>query len=208
MKSKLLPLQIFSIILSVVLVIACKKSEVEPIKATNDINSLIRSIPELSPLPSNGTTTQATNKQTYTLSNAELSCDETKYLINKTTEEFMNVNFDGDATSSELYPGSIVKLKELRNKGALNSIGNIAREDLTLSTTLSNAPSQKVTTPTASSIKDAIIGMVGKYKNNVKAQYTYTATEAHNTEQGLLELGLNVGYGLLSTNSKFKVSEK
>ena len=75
MKSKLLPLQIFSIILSVVLVIACKKSEVEPVKATNDINSLIRSVPELPSLPSNGSTTQATNKQTYTLSNAELSCD-------------------------------------------------------------------------------------------------------------------------------------
>lgn len=208
MKSKHLPLQVSWIVLCLLLIIACQKNELEPEKATNDINTLIRSVPELSALPSSGTVTQGTNKQTYSLSNAELSCDETKILINRTTEEFMNVNFDNDATISELYPGSIIRLKELRNKGTLNSIGNIAREDLTLSSTLSNAPSQKVTSPTASAIKDAINGLVNKYKNNVKTQYTYTTTEAHNTEQGLLELGLNVGYGLLSTNSKLKISEK
>ena len=180
---------------------SCKKNEVEPSKPVSDINDLIRSVPELPALPLNGMTLQSQNKQSYSLPSAELSCEETKYLINKVGEEFVNVNFDGNASISELYPGSIIRLKELRNKGTLNSIGNIAREDLNLSTTLSSATSKKVVSPTASSIKDALEELIAKYKNNVKAQYTYNINEAYNSEQGLLELGLNINYGLLNTNN-------
>lgn len=187
---------------------SCKKNEVEPSKPVSDINDLIRSVPELPALPLNGMTLQSQNKQSYSLPSGELSCEETKYLINRVGEEFVNVNFDGNASISELYPGSIIRLKELRNKGTLNSIGNIAREDLNLSTTLSSATSKKVVSPTASSIKDALEELITKYKNNVKAQYTYNINEAYNSEQGLLELGLNINYGLLNTNNKLKISEK
>ncbi|MCU0467543.1 MAG: thiol-activated cytolysin family protein [Arcicella sp.] len=188
--------------------IACKKTDSEPVKPIADIDALIRGIPELmKPSPSSRVKVEEKTSNDVLSGESKYACKESYWKFSSPIDQFSNTDFNNSNTS-ELYPGAIVKLNEFANDGVLTSLGNIPREDITLTSTLTGATSKVVNNPNLSTVKKAIDEITTQFGGTVQADYTYNCKEAYNTQQGLLEFGINARWGLISGSAALKVSDK
>lgn len=198
-----------TLFLVTVISVSCQKN-IEPIKPTDEINALFMNIAEL-PKPNAVTRVKIEDKNLNNIlsDGSTFNCSESKWRLSRPLEFFTNTSFDvTNPNIPDLYPSSIIKLKELSEKGTLTSIGGVSREQTTVTSTLPNAPSKIIKNPSNGTVKTAIDEIVTNFTGNIPADINYIANEAYSTEQGLLELGINAKWGLISVNPKFKVSEK
>jgi hypothetical protein len=188
--------------------ISCKKVDSEPSKPIADIDALIKSIPELGkPSPLSRIKVEEKTNNDISSGESKYACKEAYWKYSTPIDQFSNTDFNNPNTS-ELYPGAIVKINEFANDGVLTSLGNIPREAITLTSTLIGASSKVVNTPNLSSVKKAIDEMTTQFGGTVQADINYQSKEAYNTQQGLLELGINAKWGLISSSVALKISDK
>jgi hypothetical protein len=189
-------------------IISCKKVDSEPIKPTADIDALIKSIPELAkPSPSSRIKIEEKTNSDVSSGESKYACKEAYWKYSTPIDQFSNTDFNNPNTS-ELYPGAIVKINELANDGVLTSLGNIPREAITLTSTLTGASSKVVSNPNLSGVKKAIDEMTTQFGGTVQADINYQSKEAYNTQQGLLEFGINAKWGIISSSAALKISDK
>lgn len=175
--------------------ISCKKVDSAPIKPIADIDALIKSIPELAKLsPSSRIKIEEKTNNDISSGESKYACKEAYWKYSTPIDQFSNTDFNNPNTS-ELYPGAIVKINEFANDGVLTSLGNIPREAITLTSTLTGASSKVVNNPNLSDVKRAIDEMTTQFGGTVQADINYQSKEAYNTQQGLLELGINAKWG-------------
>ena len=189
-------------------IVSCKKVDSEPTKPIADIDALIRSIPELvKPNPASRIKVEEKTNNNVSSGDSKYACKESYWKFSIPIDQFSNTDFNNPNTS-ELYPGAIVKINEFANDGVLTSLGNIPREAITLTSTLTGASSKVVSNPNLSGVKKAIDEMTTQFGGTVQADIKYESKEAYNTQQGLLEFGINAKWGLISGSAALKISDK
>jgi hypothetical protein len=192
----------------------CSKKDPEPIKPVNSINDLINSALALSDVEATSRVTTQTNNSVPTSSNnSNYSCDKKIIRFANKTDNISVTAFDGDnRNSADLYPGAIIRLKDLRQTNTLNSIGSFPRETASITSSLPfNGSSMSVSNPSKASVSNAINEIVSKFEKEngtVPANTFYTAKIAYSLQQGLQEFGVNAAYLGNSASAKFSVSNK
>ena len=132
-------------------------------------------------------------------------CNQSTFRLSKRLDSFTASAFDvADPNLAALYPGSIVRLKDLEEENNLTSIGSIDRKEVILRSSSLNGATKKVMPEDATA---AVAEMESEFTGTVPANFAYEAIEAYSSEQALLELGIKVNWLAGSVANKFSVSE-
>jgi hypothetical protein len=102
-----------------------------------------------------------------------------------------------------LYPGAIIKLKDLRDLGDINTIGGFERAPLEVSSTLGDI--RTVDDPSQRGNVDKAIREMEQDQGDFAANVKFKVTEAYSLEQAMLQLGIDAKYLGNSVRSDLKI---
>lgn len=173
---------------------------------SNSIDSVFQAIGKLSDPPSTSLVTLSEETGVEVMHDGSTYfCDQASLQLSKRLESFSAAAFDiANPNLAALFPGAIVRLKDLKDENILTSIGNVGRPEITLKSFELNGASKTVLPENASS---AVAAMESEFSGEIPANFTYSAIEAYSKEQALLELGIKVNWLAGSVSNKFSVSE-
>jgi hypothetical protein len=191
----------------------CKPQEnnPQPVKPVADINTLVNSIPKISPLSQVVMSERSLGNPMQTAQNDSNGlpyiCQEEKISLTNGMEQIIALN----SNASSLFVGNIVQGKYV-NDGILTSSSLTSqREDVTITITgltgISNA-SRKVK-PTLDQIEIARKAILASSSNiKVPAQITYKEVIGYSLAQSMLSFGINANWGAGSIGASFSNASK
>ena len=171
------------------------------------IDELISEVGTLSP-PAEASLTEISSLQdsvTTDSNGTKYNCSAKKFEMNSVFKTLTLSAFDDRAATNtaSLYPGSIVKLKELLEFDELNGIGTYERSPIEISSTLGDI--RLVEDPAQRGNVDKQIKDMEGLHNDFAANVKFETTESYSIEQSMLQFGINASYLGNSVKSKLKV---
>ncbi|MCU0390733.1 MAG: thiol-activated cytolysin family protein [Thermoflexibacter sp.] len=182
--TKLIILSIFIALLC----IACNKDNwLERLK--DDINySLNNTILFPIATPESKIVVSTANDQTATFAESMYKCDTKKIKFSKPIE---TVSLAGlDASHLQVYPGTILQLKDLHEQGKFVSVEQFPRGTLSLKSSIAGSLPRKIELFNDGKAKAFVDEVSRNIRNREGFTSSYIAKEAYQAPQGFLELGI------------------
>jgi hypothetical protein len=160
------------------------------------------------PEPASLTEGEVSYSEDQTSSGLDVLCERQQFeqtfvLDNLTLNAFDNTTATNTAA---LYPGAIIKLKDLRDIGDLNTIGGYERQPIQINSTLGDF--RVVDDPSSRGNVDKMIKEIEEQDESFAANINYQVVEAYSTEQAMYSLGVDARYLGNSVSSKFSVEKE
>lgn len=159
------------------------------------INDFLDTIPAFEPPPPASLNAgDISYSESRTSSNLDVLCEkqefeETFVLNNLTLNAFNNKTATNTAA---LYPGAIIHLKDLKDIGDLNPIGNYERQPMQINSTLGDF--REVEDPSSRGNVDKMIKEIEQQGEIFAANISYEVVEAYSLEQAMYSLGIDARY--------------
>jgi len=188
---------VYLFLLMVLTFISCQREENEFDRQINAaaINDFLDTIPVFEPPQDESLTPgEITYEEEQTSRGLDLLCekqtfDQTFVLQNLTLNAFNNTTATNTAG---LYPGAIIQLKDLRDIGDLNPIGNFERQPMQINSTLGDL--RLVEDPSSRGNVDKMIKEIEQQGESFAANISYEVVEAYSMEQAMYALGIDARY--------------
>lgn len=175
----------------VLLMFSCKKQEV-PVKPTDDINATIDVIPIPADPPSNQIRYRDTQVEQFLVNGVMVPC--TTWFADR-IQRVSSFDYFSAEDKAELWPGNIVRGKDLREQGRLSGLGSFPRDPMRYNIQGSQGSgSFSVESPSLATYNE-------EHKNYARyfwfmpPVYAYQETEiTHSAQQAMLDLGVQVNF--------------
>ncbi|MEN9510284.1 MAG: hypothetical protein RLZZ370_103, partial [Bacteroidota bacterium] len=180
---------------------SCKKDK-EPVKPSGDINNTIDALGTPTPPPSNSVRYRDTAVEQVLVKGVPVPC--TTYMVDR-IQRIQSFDYFYTEDKADLWPGNVVQGKYLQDQARLISIGAFPRDRMNF-TVLGTQGSTgfNLEQPDNNSYQQAL-NKKSPYFWFMPPLYTYQNTQiSYSTEQGLLDIGLNVNFLAGGLGSRFQ----
>lgn len=173
------------------------------------INDFLDTIPVFpAPQPASKTEGEISYSEDQTSGGYDVLCERQQFeqtfvLDNLTLNAFDNTTATNTAA---LYPGAIIKLKDLQDIGDLNTIGGYERQPVQINSTLGDF--RVVDDPSSRGNVDKMIKEIEGQGESFAANINYQVVKAYSMEQAMYSLGIDARYLGNSVSSKFSVEKE
>jgi hypothetical protein len=176
---------------SMVLLVSCNKKEA-PVKPTDDINGAIDVIPIPADPPPNQIRYRDTQVEQFLVNGVMVPC--TSFFADR-TQRISSFDFFSVEDKGELWPGNIVRGKDLREQGRLSSIGSFPRDPMRYTIQGSQGSTAFTVEKPALSNFNTAWNANSRFFWFMPAVYAYQETEiTYSAEQAMVDLGINLGF--------------
>lgn len=159
------------------------------------VNDFLDSLPTLDPPPpARVEEGETTFSEEQTADNRDMLCEKKQFnqtfvLDNLTLNAFNNQTATNTAG---LYPGAIIKVKDLRDIGDINPIGAYERQPMQINSTLGDF--REVQDPSSRGNVDKMIKEIENQSDEFAANISAEIVEAYSLEQAMYQLGIDAKY--------------
>lgn len=186
-----------------VLALACKKEE-PPVKPSDDINATIDVIPIPADPPPNQIRYRDTQVEQFLVNGVAVPC--TTFFADR-TQRISSFDYFSVEDKGELWPGNIVRGKDLREQGRLSSIGSFPRDPMRYTIQGSQGSTaftvEKPALPTFNTAWNAN----SRFFWFMPPVYAYQETEiTYSAEQAMVDLGINLGFLSSGLGARFQTA--
>jgi len=194
-------MRLFLTLLLSVLIFSCKKAE-PPIKPNDDINATIDVIAIPADPPPNQIRYRDTQVEQFLVNGVAVPC--TTFFADR-TQRISSFDYFSVEDKGELWPGNIVRGKDLREQGRLSSIGSFPRDPMRYTMQGSQGSAaftvQKPALPTFSSAWNSN----ARFFWFMPSVYAFQQTEiTYSAEQAMVDLGINLGFLSSGLGARFQ----
>jgi hypothetical protein len=174
-----------------VLFFSCKKAE-PPVKPAGDINATIDVIPVPAEPPANQIRYRDTQVEQFLLNGVMVPC--TTFFADR-IQRINSFDYFSVEDKGELWPGNIVRGKDLREQGRLSSIGSFPRDPMRYSIQGSQGSTSFTVDKPALSTFNTAWNSQSRFFWFMPPVYAYQETEiTHSAEQAMVDLGVQLGF--------------
>jgi hypothetical protein len=189
-------------LLSLVLLAACKQEG--PVKPADDINATIDVIPIPADPPSNQIRYRDTQVEQFLVNGVMVPC--TSFFADR-IQRINSFDYFSVEDKGELWPGNIVRGKDLREQGRLSSIGSFPRDPMRYTIQGSQGSTSFTVEKPALATFNTAWNSQSRFFWFMPPVYAYQETEiTHSTEQAMVDLGIQLGFLNSGLGARFQTA--
>jgi len=186
---------------SLVFLAACNKKE-PPVKPSDDINATVDVIPIPADPPPNQIRYRDTQVEQFLVNGIAVPC--TTFFADR-TQRISSFDYFSVEDKGELWPGNIVRGKDLREQGRLSSIGSFPRDPMRYTIQGSQGSTSFTVEKPALSTFNTAWNANSRFFWFMPPVYAYQETEiTYSAEQAMVDLGINLGFLSSGLGARFQ----